>query len=40
VNFCGTAGEEDVIFFNQTFRISYWHLVEKIELLIGGVGAI
>jgi hypothetical protein len=27
-------------FFNQTFRISYWHLVEQIETLRGGIGAI
>jgi hypothetical protein len=27
-------------FFNQTFRISYWHLVEQIETLRSGVGAI
>ncbi len=27
-------------FFNQTFRISYWYLVEQIETLRGGVGAI
>jgi hypothetical protein len=40
VNFCGTAGKEEAVFFNQTFRISYWHLVEQIELLRSGVGAI
>ncbi len=27
-------------FFNQTFRISYWHLLEQIETLRGGIGAI
>ncbi len=40
VNFGGTTGKEVVFFFNQTFRISYWHLVEQIETLRGGIGAI
>ncbi len=40
VNFGGTAGKEVAIFFNQTFRISYWQLVEQIETLRGGIGAI
>ncbi len=39
-NFGGTTGKEVVVFFNQTFRISYWHLVEQIETLKGGIGAI
>ncbi len=40
MNFGGTAGKEVVVCFNQTFRISYWHLVEQIETLRGGIGAI
>ncbi len=28
------------IFFNETFRISYWHQVEQIKILRSGIGAI
>jgi hypothetical protein len=28
------------IFFNKTFRTSYWHLVEQVKILRNGIGAL
>jgi hypothetical protein len=28
------------VFFNKTFRISYWHLAEQIKTLISGIRAV
>ena len=36
--FGGFIGKEGSIFFNQTFRMSYWYIVEQFRALRSGLG--